>query len=368
MTRMYLAFPGDLQTPTGGYAYDRQVLAHLPQHGIAAKPLPLPGGFPFPSAQAVNDAIGVLEGTDPSAILLVDGLALGALPADRTDKIRGRLVALIHHPLGLEEGLHTADRQKLLASERAILGMGCPIITTSHPTARTLVADFGVDPARITVAEPGTEPLPRARADGNPPRLLAVGSVIPRKGYPILIAALSALSDLPWTLTIIGGLDFDPEEAHQVRDRIAAAGLSQRIKLFGAATPEQLARAYESADLFVHPSLYEGYGMVLAEALRRGLPLVCTTGGAAGETVPEGAGVKVPPGDAAALQGALRGLLSDADARRRLADAAFAAGRRLPSWSHTARGIAHVLKAMGERDQGTAGRTEAAAGRAEVVA
>ena len=93
------------------------------------------------------------------------------------------------------------------------------------------------------------------------------------------------------------------------------------------------------------PSLFEGYGMVLTEAVARGLPIVCTTGGAAAETVPDAAAIKVAPGDAAALADALRSLIGDAARRQRLADASWRASQRLVRWEETARIVADVLKA-----------------------
>ncbi|MEP9376142.1 glycosyltransferase family 4 protein [Aquabacter sp. CN5-332] len=349
MIKALLAFPGALSTPTGGYAYDRQVLAHLPAHGVDAAPLPLPAGFPFPTDDAIEGAVKALVDSDPSSVLLVDGLALGAIPSDRLEPLSGRLVGLVHHPLALEEGLAESARARLFESEKSALSICSAVVVTSGPTALTLDAEYGVPALRLTVAEPGTEPVARAAADGDPPRLLAVGSVIPRKGYGILMEALAAVKEFPWTLTIVGSLDFDPTEASALRAAIVAAGLDARVKLTGALAADQLARAYEASDIFVHPSLYEGYGMVLAEALRRGLPLVCTTGGAADDTVPDGAGLKVPPGDAPALAAALRALLSDPIGRRRLADYAFEAGQLFPTWDETAGTIAEVLRAVAAR-------------------
>src|SRR4029079_14446592 len=99
----------------------------------------------------------------------------------------------------------------------------------------------------------------------------------------------------------IGGpTDRSPEALAAVDAAIRDAGLGERIEITGPLDEKQLAEQYASADAFVIASLYEGYGMVLAEAMARGLPVVCTTGGAAPETVPDGAGIKVPPGDEAA--------------------------------------------------------------------
>lgn len=341
--RAVLAFPGDLSTPTGGYAYDRAVIAALPGAGVEVSPLSLPAGFPFPTVGEVQQALDCLAGVPRDHVLLMDGLALGALPPAEVAGLPHAKVALVHHPLALEAGLDAAQRAHLSVNERSVLATCAQVVCTSPGTGRTLVADYGIDPALLTVAVPGTETAARVTADGDPPRLLAVGSLIPRKGYETLVSALARLKDLPWSLDVIGGLHFDPAYVAQVRSAIAQAGLDDRIRLVGALPPEGLEGAYGRADLFVHPSYYEGYGMVLAEALRRGLPLVCTTGGAAAETVPDGAGVKVPPADAVALAQALYPLIADRTTRRQLADAAFAAGEALPGWDDTARAIAGAL-------------------------
>jgi glycosyltransferase involved in cell wall biosynthesis len=340
--RAVLAFPGDLATPTGGYAYDRRMLAELQALGLDIAPLPLGDGFPFPERAAVDEALARLQATAPDTVLLVDGLALGVLPAAGLAALERPIVCLVHHPLALESGLGDATRAHLAESERAALAQCRAVVVTAPATARTLAADFGVSACAITLALPGTQDAPRAPGSGDPPRLLAIGSAIPRKGYGVLLEALARLGDLPFSLAIAGSLTLDPATAADIRPQ-AEALPEGRVRLLGALPADALDRLYQEADIFVHPSLYEGYGMVLAEALKRGLPVVCTTGGAAAETVPDGAGLKVPPGDAGALAEALRAVIADRALRRRLADAAFAAGAALPTWADGARAIAATL-------------------------
>ncbi|MFG1266854.1 glycosyltransferase family 4 protein [Xanthobacter sp. DSM 14520] len=334
--------PGPLDTPTGGYAYDRRVIAELAATGLDIAPLSLDGAFPTPSGAQVEAALARLAATPPETILLGDGLAFGALPADRLKALGRRLVALVHHPLALETGLSPELAEHLFQSEKAVLKAADAVITVSPETGRTLVARYGVSPERLTLAVPGTEPMARVPADGEPPRLIAVGSLTPRKGYDILFDALDRIADLDFSLAIAGAAHLDPPTAEMVAARAAAAPRGN-IRLLGQLNRADLDAAYTQADIFVHPSLYEGYGMVLAEAMRRGLPVVCTTGGAAGETVPDGAGLKVPPGDAEAFAEALRSLIADPARRRAFADAAFAAGQQLPSWADTATVIGQVL-------------------------
>ncbi|MEP9355196.1 glycosyltransferase family 4 protein [Xanthobacter sp. KR7-65] len=339
-----LVHPGDIATPSGGYAYDRRILDGLSALGFAIRPLRLDGGFPLPSQSEIAAALATLAAAPPGTVLLADGLALGALPAEGLKALGRPIVALVHHPLALERGLDAATADRLLASERGALSVAKAVIAVSPETRRMLVTRYGVPAERITLALPGTAPAPRAAADGIPARLIAVGSLTPRKGYDILLDALDSLADLDWSLTIVGSPAFDPPTAAAVARR--AAGFDGRIRLAGALDTAALDAAYGAADILVHPSLYEGYGMALAEALKRGLPIVATTGGAAGETVPDGAGLKVPPGDAPALAAALRTLLIAPHLRRRMADAAFAAGTALPDWPQTCATIGRVLSAV----------------------
>lgn len=344
MTSAVFAIPGDLAAPTGGYAYARRMLDLLPREGIGVSHLALPGGYPDPSAADLAETAALIAATPPDAVLLIDGLAYGAMPIDLIEGFRRPVVVLVHHPLGLEAGLTPDRRTALLASEAAALALARRIIVTSPLTGRLLAADFSVDAALVTIAEPGTEPASRSRGTGSPVHILAVGTISPRKGFDVLVAALAQLPDRDWHLTIAGSTDRDPTAAAAVRAAIADAGLSSRVTLAGVLEPAALDILYGAADIFVSPSLFEGYGMALAEALARGLPIVASTGGAAAETVPDRAALKVRPGDVAALSEALASVLRDPALRARLADASWAAGRTLPRWSETASRIAHVLK------------------------
>lgn len=176
-----------------------------------------------------------------------------------------------------------------------------------------------------------------------PMQLLSVGAISPRKGYDVLVEALRMLDDDSWRLTIAGALDRDAATVAALRSQIESAGLADRIMLAGTVVPATLSRFYESADLFVLPSHYEGYGMVLAEAMAHGLAIVCTTGGAAAETVPDAAAIKVRPADPAALARAIATVLGDNKLRKAMRRASWETGRTLPTWTETARRVAAAI-------------------------
>jgi glycosyltransferase involved in cell wall biosynthesis len=346
--RLAFAVPGDLATPTGGYAYDRRMIAELGELGWRIDLLDLCEGFPWPNEATGLTARARLLAIPAGRIIVVDGLALGVLPdaaAELSD--HHPLLALVHHPLALEAGLSIERADALRASERAALAAVQAVVVTSPATARLVAAEYGVPAERIAVARPGSDPAPLARGsqDGIV-RLLSVGAVVPRKGFAVLIAALATLPDLNWQLTIAGDRTRDRDAAARLDADIARYALENRITALGAVSPPRLAALYAEADMFVLASHFEGYGMAYAEAVAHGLPVIGTNAGAIPETVPVDAGLLVAPGDIPALAHALRRVIGNAALRRQLAGAARAAAPQLPTWRQSAEIFARALERL----------------------
>lgn len=349
MTAAHFAIPGDPATPTGGYVYDARVTA---ASGGALAPLPLPEGFPAPSEAELSAARAALMGVEGP--IVIDGLAYGALPASLIEGLPRRPVALCHHPLGLEPGLTSIDAARLIASERAALALAAHTIVTSEATRRTLIADFGLAEAAVTVAPPGLDRAPPAAAyrkesapaaiTGAAPVILTVASLTPRKGHDTLIAALEVLKDRPWRCRLVGPDDRDGAWADGLRMQAAAAGLADRIEFSGAMSREGLDAAYGAADLFCLPSRYEGYGMVFDEAMMRALPVVACAAGAVPDVVPPAAGTLLPPDDPDALADALDDYLGDPAKRAAAGAAGRAHALTLPDWTATWEKIRMVLE------------------------
>ncbi len=166
--------------------------------------------------------------------------------------------------------------------------MRAQVIVTSRTTAETLDGT-GLCAASAGDASPSrARSRPGGRTGGRGAcEILSVGAVVPRKGHDLLIAALAGLTHLDWHCTIAGSLDRDGDFAGRLlapdRRRRACATASP---LPGAMSADELDALYAKADIFALPSRYEGYGMVFAEALARGLPIVAARAGAVPDTVP----------------------------------------------------------------------------------
>lgn len=342
------AVPGDLATPTGGYVYDRRMIAELGPLGWKVEVIDLGDGFPRPSRETHVSALARLAGVEKGQPIVIDGLAFGVLPeAAAQIRLRHPLIAIVHHPLALETGLSPAEAAAMHAGEQAALNAAARIVTSSATTARGLVADYGVPADRIAVVPPGTDRAAAACPSGDGiVRLLAIGSIVPRKGYDVLIAALAKLADLPWYLVIAGDRSRDPSAAARLDADIARCGLADRVRVLGAVSAERISELYAATDLFVLASRFEGYGMVYSEAIMRCLPVVGTTAGAIPETVPAGAAMLVAPDDVPALALVLRRLIENPDERRRLAAGARAAAGRFPTWQDSAKLFSRALEAV----------------------
>ncbi len=376
---LWALIPGDLDSPTGGYRYDRRILEGLSALGWRFRHCPLDASFPLPTPAALAEAGRVLAAIPDGGLVLVDGLAYGAIPdLAEAEGRRLRLVALVHHPLALETGLSPDRAAALRHSEIRALAQARLILVTSPFTARLLTGaeGWGVAMDRVRVVEPGVEPvlapggglhhpeggqavsptLGRGAgitmiSGGLPPtprplRLLCVASLTPRKGHDLLLRALAGLTASPWHLDCIGSLDLDPAWARELFRWRDTWGLAGRVSFHGPLAAEDLGRHYGAADLFVLPSRFEGYGMVCAEALAHGLPILTTRAGALVDTVPPEAGLLVPPDDLPALQEALGRLLADEALRRRLTAGARAAALRLPTWEQSASAFSAALMAV----------------------
>jgi glycosyltransferase involved in cell wall biosynthesis len=342
---LHVVVPGDIADPTapsGGNAYDLRICRELAAgHGWGVHRHDLAGSWPRPEPAAARHLADVLAALPDGALVLLDGLVACGVPeiieaaADRL-----RVAVLVHLPLADESGLPDDLAAELDARERRTLHAAHAVLVTSRSAARGL-RRHGLADDRVQVAEPGVDEAAPARGTDGASRLLCVASVTPRKGQDRLVDALAELVDRPWTLTCVGPLGRAPDYVDALRARITRLGLTGRVELAGPLTGVALDAHYDRADLAVLVSLTETYGMVVTEALARGVPVLVTDAGALADTLghaPDGSrpGLIVPAGEHDELVAALRSWFGDPSLRYRLRMSAHQRRVILPRWEYTA--------------------------------
>ena len=346
MSGVHVVVPAGIDDParvSGGNRYDREICDALRDAGESVAEIPVGGAWRRPDARALSALARSLDALPDAALVVVDGLiasGAGAVLVPRSRRLR--LVVLVHMVFG-GSAVGEGEESAVLAAARAV-------VTTSDWTRRRLLERYPLPAARVHVARPGTEPAPVSPPTPGGRRLLCVGTLAPLKGQDVLLEALGTLGGLPWRCTLVGPLDRDPGYAASLARRAGAIGIADRVRMTGTRTGASLRRAYRDADLLVVPSRTETYGMVVAEALAAGMPVLATAVGGVPEALGCSAcgrpGLLVPPEDPDALAAALARWLTDAELRRRLRSAALHRRPTLPDWRSTGERIRSVLVAV----------------------
>jgi glycosyltransferase involved in cell wall biosynthesis len=352
----------DPARPSGGNNYDRQVCRGLTGLGWTVHEHAVPGAWPRPGEAGHAALARAVRRIPDGAVVLLDGLIASAAPQALVPHARRlRHVVLVHMPLGHRPPDDEAGAVR--AREREVLAEAAAVVTTSAWTRRRLGELYALPADRVHVAEPGVDAAPLAPGTAAGDSLLCVGALTPDKGHAVMLDALAMARDLSWRCACVGSLVRDAAFADGMRRRARDRGLGDRVGFRGACTGQELDRAYAAADLLVLPSHAETYGMVVTEALSRGLPVLATEVGGVNEALGYGEdgarpGLLVAPGDPAALGAALRAWLEDAELRDRLRVAARGRRAKLRPWAATASAVADVLAGVlvsAERVAGLAG-------------
>jgi glycosyltransferase involved in cell wall biosynthesis len=337
----------DPARPSGGNTYDRYVCRHLESLGWSVREHAVPGRWPRPDTDALSALAGVAQRIPDGALTLLDGLVASAAPEVLVPEARRlRPIILVHMPLGHWPANGTVGSIRMRECE--VLRAAAAVVTTSRWSRNRLLELYQLAPDRVHVAEPGVDGADLATGTAHGGELLCVAAVTFEKGHDLLVEALLSMSDLSWRCLCVGSVDRDPAFVEELRGRARTGGLGDRVSFPGPRTASDLGGSYAAADLMVLASRSETYGMVVTEALARGLPIVATEVGGLTEALGYGGdgmrpGLLIPPDDPAALAAALRAWLGDAKLRDRLRRAAHERRRSLSAWSSTASALAGVL-------------------------
>ena len=337
MTRkrnVWFVLPDAIDDPdrvSGGNIYDRQL-----RQGLAARGWTLRMA-PVADSTTASIAIGKVES---DGILLIDGLVAGWAP-DAVEAAASRVpVVIIAHMIS---AAFPGAIEDVVNSETRALRSASRVIATSEWTAGELVRMGLVTDDRVAVALPGSREATRLfGADHR--SLLCVGAFAPHKGQDVLIAALGLLGDHTWSCTLVGSQAVDPDYAARIT--AAASGFGGRIRMPGVLHGAALDRAYQRAGLLVAPSRVESFGMAIADARSRGLPVLASAVGGIPEAISGGGALLVPPDQPRALADALGEWFSDPSLRSRLRHQAEQGCTAVPRWADTVDQVDRVLEAI----------------------
>ncbi len=332
-----LVAPGPLDARTGGYVYNGRMLAELTRLGWSVSALALDPSFPYPTPAALAHAAAVLRAMPDGSPVIIDSLALGAMPAVvSAEASRLRIVALVHLPLAAAVDLDAATAARFRHDEGIALRAAALVVVTGR-AALPMLAPYGIPDDRVMVIEPGADPPSRAahasaRQVSDVVELVCIATVKAGKGHERLLTALAEVPHTHWHLTCAGSLTRDVPTVGRVRATIEQFHLEDRVTLAGDLGGDALETCYTQADVFVMATRQETYGMAVAEALAHGLPVVATRTSAIVDLVGDEAGILVPMDDDASLRDALTRIIGDPGLRDRLAEGARRARTRLPTW------------------------------------
>ena len=324
--------PGENEL-TGGYLYNKRIAGEIPFAEVVAVP-------PAELCEALARAASRHTRLVVDSLYIDDDTDLGAMSE------RGA-IALIHHLPSLDPGFSASRLRDQKARERAFLRAARGAIATSAFMAR-LLGERGLakDPA---VCPPGVDDAFFDAAPGRaaePPELITVANLEPRKGYLEHLEPIGALAKRCDFLWHIVGATHDRAYARRVEARAAEVGLRERVRFHGRLGRDELLSLLGRASAHVLLSRFESYGMVVAESLAAGVPVVAPRIGEIATLVDHDAtGLLAEPGDPDDLAGKLERVVSDPALRARLCREATARrGERL-RWPDAAQQFARALGA-----------------------
>lgn len=353
--RVTFVTEGDPQRISGGFLYERRLVELAPGHDAVVRWVSVP---PRRYPLAVVDGPAVLrDATTDADVVVIDSLASGTLgPWIALGGARSTpMVASVHQVPGGVVGSR-ARRTVRRRADHLAYARARRVVVPSELLAGELAAQ-GMARDRLVVVPPGRDVPEGAGAASGPPvgdlrsgrraAVLCVANWLAPKGILEVLDAVARLPEDAVTLHLVGDEDVDPGFRDAVLSRLRRADLVDRVRHHGLVQPAAIDAWYAAADVFVMASSAEVYGMVYAEAMAAGLPVVGWAAGNLPNLVDDGVeGRVLPTGDVRLLSAALAELADSERLRARLGQAARRRAAALPTWAETAARFFAVCRAV----------------------
>lgn len=360
--RVGLVIYGSLDTLSGGYMYDRKLVESLRTQGDTVDIISLPvTGYVGALTQNISLAIRQQLADLEVDVLLQDELthpSLYCLNAWLRPRVKYPLIGIIHHLRSSEQHarwllpLYRAVEQQFLRSLDGFI--------FNSQSSREAVSAIVPDARPYVIATPGGDALEDQVSESNAHsqlvkqvetktslEILFVGNLIRRKGLHTLLEALCVLPTTDWRLRVVGRLDVDPGYSRLCQNLASQNGLANKVEFLGALTDADLVQIYQTSQLLVVPSNFEGFGIVYLEAMRWGVVPVGSTAGGAAEIIQHGEnGWLIAPRDSLALTGILKNVSQNPHILQNMSQAARLRYEDFPTWSETTEKIRQFLLAQ----------------------
>jgi glycosyltransferase involved in cell wall biosynthesis len=339
---VYFLSGGDINSLTGGHLYNMHIINGLKNKNYSVS-LQAAGGK-WDNKEGIDKMCRLyLQKIPWGSCIIIDSLILASLTnLVRKSMDRFKFLGLIHLPVSYD--IKTGIHGKLSEDELGALNHMHRLVVTGGFTF-DLLCNAGIDPRKITIIQPGTDQFPRkAQYARVPSNLLCIANYSALKAQDVLIRALSRLKTRNWTLHLYGDTDRDPEYTSFLRSLILYLGLESRIIVHRIVERQNISKVFLEADLFILPSLFESYGMVLSESLAHGIPVISTLAGNIRNTVPEGMGILIEPGNEAELADSISSLFDSPEKYSALCTASSSYYKQSRSWEQAVSEFESVIR------------------------
>jgi len=345
--KIHFIIPGELDQLTGGYIYDRKIISGLAGDGHRVIVHNPGNDFPFPGRGSLDRCRKIFKSLEPGEPVIIDSLALGPSEAIISSLVDpSPLIALVHLPLFMNPSFSERETHYFrLLETRAWSKMAVIIAVSLH--TKQIIQECGVDSSKVQVISPRAESLTRKENYPLAPRnLLCVANYTGNKGHLMLVEALFNLKNSDWIVRCYGDKKREGGYFAKLQQTVNSKGLQNRILFKGSLPHEALPEVYLSSDLFILPSEYESFPMVLAEALMHGIPVIAAEAGGIPEVVPDGAGLLFKPRSINSLQAAINEAIENTGLYKKLCHKAAGYYKSAYSWNDNVNRFEQILKSV----------------------